>query len=151
MSAKLSYKGTIPATGTTMPILETLGIDQIKLKPGQLLTPHFHPNANELAHFISGTAEVAVYSVNPKDPPPTPFTVTAGDVVFFPQGAVHYVHNIGKDEVNFTLNFDNPNFDALFVTDIFKNIGGTIMEQAFGVNQKIIAAMQNGGVIVPAS
>lgn len=151
MSEELSYKGTIPATGGTMPILETLGIDQITLKPGELLTPHFHPNANELAHFLTGTAQVAVYSVNPSDPPATPFTVKAGEVVFFPQGTVHYVKNVGESDVTFSLNFDNPDFDVLFVTDIFKNIDSAVMEQAFDVNGKIIAAMQNGGTIVPPS
>lgn len=151
MNEKLSFKGTVQtANGTDMPILETLGMTQVILQPGELLTPHIHPNANELAYFVSGTAEVAVYSVGAGDPDATPFQVTAGDVVFFPQGAVHYVHNIGKTEVDFILSFDNPDFDLLFVTDIFKQFDSAIFEQAFGVNAKIAKAMTHGGGIVPA-
>lgn len=152
MNGKLSFKGTVQtANGTDMPILETLGMTQVILQPGELLTPHLHPNANELAYFVSGTAEVAVYSVGAGDPNATPFQVTAGDVVFFPQGTVHYVHNIGKTEVDFILTFDNPDFDLLFVTDIFKQFDSAIFEQAFGVNAKIARAMTHGGGIVPAS
>ena len=133
----------------SQPLLESLGMAQVILKPGELLTPHFHPNATELAYFITGTASVAVYDVqHPKDT--APFTINAGDTVLFPQGAVHYVHNVGKDDVNFILTFDNPNFDLLFVTDIFKQFDPAIFEQAFDVNGKIIKSMTHGGGIVPA-
>jgi oxalate decarboxylase len=152
MENNINFKGTVQtANGTDMPILKTLGMTQVILKPGELLTPHLHPNANELAYFVSGTAEVAVYSVGAGDPGATPFQVTAGDVVFFPQGAVHYVHNTGKDDVDFILSFDNPNFDLLFVTDIFQQFDPAIFQQAFGVNGKVINAMTHGGGIVPAA
>ena len=137
-------------TSKNFPILRGLGMTEITLQKNQLLTPHLHPNANELAYFISGTAQSAVISPNPKDPPSTPFEVNAGDVVFFPQGFIHYVDNIGEDPVKFILTFDNPDFDLLPVTVAFKSLPSSILAKTFDVTaQEIEASFQNGGVIVP--
>lgn len=138
----------------SFPILKNLGMTQVILKQGQLLTPHLHPNANELAYFITGTAEVAVFDPNAKPGTPVvPFKVTAGDVVFFPQGFVHYVNNVGSGEVNFILTFDNPDFDLEFVNSLFAapNAGGlptSILAKAFDVDEQLMTKLQHGQGIV---
>ena len=143
-------------TSGNFPILKNLGMTQLTLKENQLLTPHLHPNANELAYFITGTAEVAVFDPNAKSGTLVqPFKVSAGDVVFFPQGFVHYVNNIGSDDVHFILTFDNPDFDLEFVTDLFKapKAGGLpthIWQKAFQLEDStILSSLQHGGGIVP--
>lgn len=135
-------------------VLTGMGKSVIPLMPGQLLTPHSHPNAIEIAYFISGTAEVGIVSPPSSAPNSEPtidvFTVKKGDIVFFPRGFIHYVHNIGKDMVEFVLNFDNPDPGVLFVDGAFKLISPEIMGKAFAQPASLITdKLQNGGGIVP--
>lgn len=136
-------------TSTNFPILSGLSVAVLTLEPGQLLVPHWHPDASELAYFSSGTASVAIFGPKADDPPATPFDVTAGDVVFFPQGYIHYVHNVGKTDVVFTLTFDSSDFDTLPATEAFQSLPTAILGQAFDVDQDVAAELQKGGVIVP--
>ena len=132
--------------------LKGMGKDFITLKPGQLLTPHSHPNAIEIAYFQSGSAEVGIVSP-PSSSNPNPsidvFSVSAGDIVFFPRGFIHYVNNTGTEDVSFVLNFDDPDPGLLFVNGSFKLISPEIMGKAFGQPASLITdKLQNGEGIV---
>ena len=139
---------TTTANKENFPILNGLGMTRLTLDNGQLLVPHWHPNANELAYIVSGNGSVAVYG--PGDvPPPKPFDVQTGTAVFFPQGFIHYIHNTGTDPLTFVLSFDNPNFDLLTAPDAFKNLPAAILADAYGVTPALITSdFQKGGTIV---
>jgi len=64
----------------------------IKVAPGDKVRPaHSHPNGEESIYIISGSGRVLVDGeVSP---------VKAGNIVLFPQGKVHMLHNTGATEM----------------------------------------------------
>jgi uncharacterized cupin superfamily protein len=64
----------------------------IKVAPGDKVRPaHSHPNGEESIYIISGSGRVLVDGeVSP---------VQAGNIVLFPQGKVHMLHNTGATEM----------------------------------------------------
>jgi quercetin dioxygenase-like cupin family protein len=64
----------------------------IQVAPGDRVRPaHSHPNGEEAIYIISGTGRVLVNGeVSPLRP---------GQMVLFPQGHVHMVHNTGPTEM----------------------------------------------------
>jgi uncharacterized cupin superfamily protein len=64
----------------------------IKVAPGDKVRPaHSHPNGEESIYIVSGSGRVLVDGeVSP---------VQAGNIVLFPQGKVHMLHNTGATEM----------------------------------------------------
>jgi mannose-6-phosphate isomerase-like protein (cupin superfamily) len=73
----------------------------IRVPPGQKVRPaHSHPNGEEVIYIISGSGRVLVSGeVAP---------VAPGACVLFPQGAVHMLHNTGREEMKVACFFAPP-------------------------------------------
>jgi oxalate decarboxylase/phosphoglucose isomerase-like protein (cupin superfamily) len=126
----------------------TQGKASITIPAGHLLTPHWHPNANEVTTCSAGQGSVTLIYPDPAAPGDPgkaqikTYPLTEGSTVFLPQGYLHYFVNESATE-NFVidLTFDNANFDILalaFAMELFpaniksaidsaikKGIGGT--------------------------
>ncbi len=64
----------------------------IWVKPGEKVRPaHSHPHGDEVIYVISGEGRVLVAGEQAP--------VRAGSTVLFPQGAVHMLHNTGREEM----------------------------------------------------
>lgn len=111
-----------PPAGAPTPY--TQGTANIKIPDGHLLTPHWHPNSNEITTCMNGRGTVTIVYPNPKSPgnPGTSILQTyefsKGQVVFLPQGYFHYFVNTGSDVFTIDLTFDNPDFDILSLDEI---------------------------------
>lgn len=75
----------------------------VRLAPGGIREPHWHPRAWEFDYCISGHAKMTILS--PQGVTET-FDVGPGDAVFIPQGHFHYFENNGADELHFIVAFN---------------------------------------------
>ncbi|WP_067671066.1 cupin domain-containing protein [Nocardia miyunensis] len=70
----------------------------VRLEPGGIREPHWHPTAWELNYHISGTAKWTLLGTHPDGSYHTDvFEAHAGDLVFAPQGFFHYFQNARTD------------------------------------------------------
>ncbi|RMI28982.1 cupin domain-containing protein [Nocardia stercoris] len=70
----------------------------VRLEPGGIREPHWHPTAWELNYHISGTAKWTLLGTHPDGSYRTDvFEAHAGDLVFAPQGFFHYFENARTD------------------------------------------------------
>ncbi|OXR41869.1 Oxalate decarboxylase OxdC [Nocardia cerradoensis] len=70
----------------------------VRLDPGGIREPHWHPTAWELNYHISGTAKWTLLGTHPDGSYHTDvFEAHAGDLVFAPQGFFHYFENARTD------------------------------------------------------
>lgn len=86
-----------PGIGRTDLLRRDLGIPgrevvqvRVDIAPGVLAPRHSHPG-EEIAYVIEGTLE---YQLDGQPP----LTLSAGDVLFIPSGAIHSARNVGKAE-----------------------------------------------------
>jgi oxalate decarboxylase len=82
-------------TANSFPILKGLALFLIDLKPGGIIEPHTHPNADELNYVISGKARCTIFS--PGGNVETS-EISQGQVFFVPAGYFHYLEN--PDDLN---------------------------------------------------
>lgn len=83
-------------------------LTEAKVKIG----PHWHPNADELAYFISGEGTVGITEPGGKI---SQFNVSAGDIFIFPEGYPHFFINRNgpEDPLRFLAFFNNPEFSLI--------------------------------------
>ncbi len=111
-----------PPPGAPKPYTE--GKASITIPPLHLLTPHWHPNANEITTCATGEGTVTLIfpdPANPGDPGSAikkTYDFKAGQVVFLPQGYFHYFVNTGEEDFVIDLTFDQKDFDILSLNEI---------------------------------
>lgn len=114
-------------------LLSTSG-PTITFKPGQLLTPHWHPDANEVTECTAGSGTVTIIYPDPKNPtdPGSGIIHTAafsrGQVVILPRGFFHYFANTGEDPFKIHLTFDSPDPDLLSLDEIYNLLPDNIKD-----------------------
>ena len=80
------------------PILtgQEASIQLITLQPGGIREPHWHPSAWEINIVTKGVASWVLIDGNGNH---ESFEAGIDDLVFAPQGSLHYFENLGKDDL----------------------------------------------------
>jgi len=117
-----------------------------KIPPGFLLTPHWHPNSNEITTCTGGKGQVTIISPNPNpklagnpgDAVHETYDLVPGQVVFLQQGYFHYFMNTGTEDFVINLTFDNPEFDILSLGEVLSLLPDNIkISAAFSDPKKL--------------
>lgn len=106
------------------------GIFLLKLQPGGLREPHWHPNCWEMDYVVAGTVEMTI--VPPRGPAST-FTLEPGDVAFVPQGYAHSIINIGDVEAVIPIVFNDELPSDIGLSTMFSEFPTDQFTQTFGV------------------
>ncbi|BBX87477.1 hypothetical oxalate decarboxylase [Mycolicibacterium aubagnense] len=87
------------------PILmgQEASVVMVTLEPGGIREPHWHPSAWEINVITRG---VATWTVLDPQGHSEHFEATVGDVVFAPQGSLHYFENKGTEELDLLIVFN---------------------------------------------
>ncbi|OHU21321.1 cupin [Mycobacteroides franklinii] len=87
------------------PILtgQQASIVMVTLQPGGIREPHWHPSAWEINVITSGVAKWTL--LDPEGHSET-FDAHVGDVVFAPQGSLHYFENKGTEDLKLLIVFN---------------------------------------------
>ena len=84
------------ASAREYPISTTITGMVLKLKPGAIHEPHWHPNANEWHYVAKGQTRVTLFA---PDKRLAVADLAAGDCAYIPRGCGHTVQNVGTEEV----------------------------------------------------
>ncbi|PKH51728.1 hypothetical protein CXF68_14005 [Tenacibaculum sp. Bg11-29] len=139
-STKLKFVNKAPE-GTTAPYRYVMKPNpDFKIPSNHLLTPHWHPNSNEITTCIKGEGTVTIIAPNTKYPGnpgtaiPTTYPLKEGDSVFLQQGYFHYFMNTGNEDFEIDLTFDKKDFDILTLSEVISLLPDNIKLAA--VNSK---------------
>jgi oxalate decarboxylase len=97
-SLKQAHEGNFPILKG-----EQASIVFVTLEPGGIREPHWHPSAWEVNVITQGVATWTLLDPLGHD---ESFDAHPGDVVFAPQGSLHYFENKGKDDLNMVIVFN---------------------------------------------
>lgn len=120
------------------PVLEhgEAAIFLLKLAPGGLREPHWHPNCWELDHVVSGKVQMSI--ISPEGPVET-FTLEAGDVAFVPQGYAHSILNVGDSEAVIPIVFNSSLPSDIGLSTMYGQFPAGQFTQTFGVAESKMA------------
>lgn len=109
----------------------------------QFLTPHWHPNANEITTCTKGSGQVVLISPNPSSPHQqgtaikNVYDMTVNQSVFIPKGYFHYFINTGTENFDLELTFSNPDFDILTLDNVVNLLPEYIRKPSLNGNPTI--------------
>jgi oxalate decarboxylase len=110
----------------------------LKLKPGALREPHWHPNCWEFDVVVAGTAQMTIVAPNGV---PSVFTLEPGEVAFVPQGFVHSIKDIGTVDVVIPIVFNHEMPSDIGLSTMWGGFDESQFAQTFGVPNSVIAAI----------
>lgn len=117
----------------TYPALKHMALASLILANGGIREPHWHPNANELIYCIEGQALITLFSPqNTHDI----FTLSEGEVAYFPKGYLHAIENTSKFPSSFILAYDHPNPQDLDLSQCVASMPPHVLASTFGADEK---------------
>jgi len=126
---KLKFVNTPPKSTV---VAYTEGTHIFTIPKDHLLTPHWHPNSNEITTCTKGEGVVTIIAPNVKSPgdPGSATHITypfkKGDSVFLQQGYFHYFANTGNEDFIIDLTFNQKDFDILTLSEIISLLPSNI-------------------------
>ena len=118
----------------------------VRLEPGGVREPHWHPTAWELNYHISGTAKWTILGTHPDGGYHNDvFEANAGDLVFAPQGFFHYFENARTDaplELLIVFNTSAPEMgDDIGILAALNSIPREVTATVLGIPATALAAI----------
>jgi oxalate decarboxylase/phosphoglucose isomerase-like protein (cupin superfamily) len=139
-------------TGSQLPVMKKVGLDNIFLSRDHILEPHWHPNAAELDYVVSGEAIISV--LDPFTPQLLTYRVKPRDVVFIPMNWWHWIIAV-TEEAHVVAVYDNRKRQNMFGSDMLRKTPPEVFQLAYGVNAeelaKVLAPITKNVVIGPKS
>ena len=118
------------------PISTTMTGALMRVKPGGLRELHWHPNADEWQYYIKGKARMTVFGSGGRA---RTEEYGPGDVGYAPQGFAHYIENIGDDELELVLAFNNGDYQSISASAWFAANPPELLATNFGVQVSTFA------------
>jgi oxalate decarboxylase len=114
----------------------------LRMEPGALREPHWHPNAWELEYVVQGKARLGVIT-----PDGTVDTVELGpgDVGFVPRAWGHYIQNIGNNELVMPITFGNKQPDDIGLSTFFSGCPTSTFTRTLGLPKDGLANANKPG------
>jgi oxalate decarboxylase len=136
------------ADSTNFLVSKTVASALVIVKPGGLREMHWHPNADEWAYFISGSARVTVFNTGPA-------AMTAnfhsGDIGYVKKALGHYIENIGDTDLVFMEVFRADRYEEVSLSDWLAHSPPQMVAETLNLDPAVIAQFpKNAPGIVPA-
>jgi oxalate decarboxylase len=128
-------------------VSKTIAATRVVVKPGGLREMHWHPNADEWAYFLKGTARVTVFNTGPA-------AITAdfhpGDVGYVKKALGHYIENTGNTDLVFMEVFRAERFEEVLLSDWLAHSPAGMVAETLNLDPSVIAQFpKNRPDIVP--
>lgn len=123
------------------PVLNGLAMASIRLEPGAIRIPHWHPNANEMDYVVSGRAEIALFGPKSSEFPEgvtEHFSLSPGEISFLPQGWFHSITNPGPEPLHILVIF---NSDSPLDIGLPRGLGGMrkeVLAKSLGIRVEAV-------------
>jgi oxalate decarboxylase len=112
------------------PISRTVTGAILRINPGGLRELHWHPNADEWQYYIAGRGRMTVFGSHGRAR-----TEEFGpdDVGYVPTGYGHYIENIGADDLEILIAFNDGVYESISITGWMASNPRQLLATNFGV------------------
>jgi oxalate decarboxylase len=128
------------------PISSTMTGALFVIKPGGMRELHWHPNAAEWQFYMRGSGRMTVFGSHGRA---RTDTFGPGDVGYVPQGYGHYIENIGEDDLEIVLAFNNGTYQSISITAWMAANPDLLLATNFRVPESVFASFPKGETTMP--
>ncbi|MBS0627851.1 MAG: cupin domain-containing protein [Verrucomicrobia bacterium] len=98
--------------------------------------PHWHANAVEVGTVLNGEMKVTIWEgVGQR----VEFIVSKGGTWMIPQASIHCLENVGTEELDFLVSYNNPNAEDRDFSTAWSALPDTILEKTLGLSAEDIS------------
>lgn len=137
----VAKSGSIAAGSLAVLADHAAGVAMLRMDPGSLREPHWHPNCWELQIPLSGTGTLGV--VNP-DGTWSVQKIGPGDIGFIPAGFAHYTQNTGNENLLWVLAFNAAKTTTINLSSNFQGMPTHTFAETLGVPKSALANATKG-------
>lgn len=119
----------VDVTADQLPLLDGMALATLRLEPGSVREPHWHPNAAELSYCIEGSATMTIVESGGHR---VTMSIAAGDLAFVPPGLIHHIENTAGGETRFVIAFSNERYEDLNLSTTMSQMPPHVLRAAFG-------------------
>jgi oxalate decarboxylase len=136
------------ADSTNFLVSKTIAATRVVIKPGGLRELHWHPNADERAYFMKGTARVGVFN---QGPAAATADFRPGDIGVVPKALGHYIENTGTTDLVYMEAFKADRFAEVSLSDWPAHSPPDMVAETLNLDPSVIAQFpKNRPDVVPA-
>jgi oxalate decarboxylase len=129
-------------------VSKTIAATRVEVKPGGLREMHWHPNADEWAYFLKGSARVTVFNTGPAA---MTADFHAGDIGYVKKALGHYVENTGNTDLVFMEVFRAERFEEVSLSDWLAHSPAEMVAETLNLDPSVITQFpKDRPEIVPA-
>jgi oxalate decarboxylase len=101
------------ATVDEWPVSKTMSGGVMIIKPGAMRNLHWNVNTNEWHYYLRGKGQVALFGSGGRG---KVANFNPGDVAYIPQGFGHAIKNVGDDDLELVVTWDNGKLEEIDLT-----------------------------------
>ena len=132
---------------TNFPASKTVAASIVTVKPGSMRELHWHPNADEWAYFMQGSARMTVFNTGPHA---NTTDFRAGDVGVVGRNFGHYVENTGDDDLVFVETFRSDHYEEVSLANWLSHLPPKLVSAHLNIPEETLAKFPRGAQgIVP--
>ena len=128
------------ADSSNFKVSTTIAAALITVHPGGMAEMHWNPNADEWQYYVSGTAQMTVFTTGPKA---VTNNFTPGDIGYIPRSQGHYVKNTGDTDLVFLEVFRSNAYAAISLSDWLTHAPPALVAAHFNLTPEDIAKFPN--------
>ncbi|OXM85620.1 cupin domain-containing protein [Paenibacillus rigui] len=119
-------------TAAQLPILQGVSLTRLHMTRAYVQSPHWHPNAGELAYVISG--EVTISVLDPLTSRRLTYQVKPDQGVFLPTGWWHWI-TCSSEEAHLLMIYNHDSPISAQSTDALRLTPSDVLQQAYRMNR----------------
>src|ERR1700712_4533742 len=110
----------------------------LRLQPGALHEPHWHPNASEWHYVSRGRTRVTLFA---PDKRLSTADLSAGDCAYLPRGCGHTVQNIGSEVCEVIGVLDSGSYQETSLSDWVQRVPAHLLANNLGLPDEAFAKL----------
>ena len=126
-------------------VSKTVGAGLVTIKPGQMRTMHWHPNADEWQYYMKGSARMTVFNAGPSA---NTANFHPGDIGYVKKGLGHYIENTGDTDLVMVAVFRSPHYEEISFSDWLAHSPPEMVAATFNLEPDVVARFPKGALDV---
>lgn len=136
------------ASAEEYPMSAAMSGTLLRLQPGALHEPHWHPNANEWHYVSKGRTRVTLFA---PDKRLSVAELSVGDCAYLPRGCGHTVQNIGREECEVVGVLDSGSYQETSLSDWVQRVPAHLLANNLGLPDEAFSKLARKTSVIVAA
>src|SRR5262249_7649681 len=136
------------ASAREFPVSKTMTGWVMRLKPGAMHEPHWHPNPNEWLYVLKGQTRVTLFA---SDKRMAVAELSSGDCAYVPRGSGHSVRNVGSTECEIIGMLDSGTYHESSLSDWVAKRPPHLLANNLGVPEGALVTSRKQRLVIAAA